>query len=85
MGRVNSQADGNILAQHAAAVTPSDTLNLPTAPARIYVGGAGNVAVITSRGDTVTFTAPAVGSVLPVAVRRVMSTNTTATLLVALY
>ena len=68
--------------QTAAAVTPSDT----TAQSyrAIYVGGAGNVAVQTVGGNTVTFTAPPVGSILPVEVQKVMSTNTTATLLIGL-
>ena len=66
----------------AKAVTPSDT-NAQSYRA-IYVGGAGNVAVVTEGGDTVTFTAPPVGSIIPVSVQKVMATNTTATLLVGL-
>lgn len=63
----------------------SDTLDLPFVTRAIYVGGAGNVAVITKGGETVTFTAPPVGSILPIRATRLMSTNTTATLLIGLW
>jgi hypothetical protein len=68
----------------AIAVVPSNSVNLAY-PSVIYVGGAGNVTVVTAQGDVVTFTAPAVGSVLPVQVTRVNATGTTATALVAIY
>ena len=70
----------------AAAVTPGDATVFP--PSLVYVGGAGNVAVMPAAQEgraspaAVTFTAPPVGSVLPVLCSRVMATNTTATLLV---
>jgi hypothetical protein len=69
----------------AQAVTPSDTTVINCRA--IYVGGAGNVAVKTANGATaVTFTAPPVGTILPVLIDQgqIMSTNTTATLLIAL-
>lgn len=69
----------------AQAVTPGDTT--PVSCRAIYVGGAGNVAVKTTPGATaVTFTAPPVGSIIPVVIDGgyIMSTNTTATLLLAL-
>ena len=67
----------------AAAVTPSDATVINAAA--LYIGGAGNVAVI-MEGDTaaVTFTAPPVGTVLNISVSKVMATNTTATLILAL-
>ena len=70
----------------AFSVTPSDTAVFPAS--LIYVGGAGNVAVMPAAQEgrasptAVTFIAPPVGSTLPVLVSRVMSTNTTATALV---
>lgn len=70
----------------AAAVTKSDTEVFP--PSLIYVGGAGNVNVMPAAQEgrasptAVLFTAPPVGSVLPVLCSRVMSTSTTATALV---
>jgi hypothetical protein len=66
----------------AKAITTSDTV--PQTYRAIYVGGAGNVTVVTEGGDTVTFTAPPVGSIIPVSVQLVKATLTTATLLVGL-
>lgn len=69
----------------ATAVTPSDTTIVNCRA--IYVGGAGNVAVKTTASATaVTFTAPPVGTILPIDITggQIMSTNTTATLLIAL-
>jgi hypothetical protein len=66
----------------AQAVTPSDTTVI--VGKAIYVGGAGNVAVTTAAGTVVTFTAPPVGSVIPINFTKIMATNTTATLLIAL-
>ena len=69
----------------AAAVTPSDTTIINCRA--LYIGGAGNVAVKTTAGATaVTFTAPPVGTILPINIDggQVMSTNTTATLIVSL-
>lgn len=68
----------------AAAVTPSDTGHIGNARA-LYVGGAGNVKVVTAAGTTVTFTGVQAGSVLPVRATRVFSTDTTATNIVAIY
>jgi hypothetical protein len=50
----------------------------------LYVGGAGDVVVVNFDGSTVTFKAVPVGTILPVAGRRVNSTNTTATLMLGL-
>lgn len=50
----------------------------------LYIGGGGNVAVVMESGAVLTFTAPPVGTVLPVRGKRVNATNTTATLMVGL-
>jgi hypothetical protein len=63
----------------AVAITKSDTES--NAFSSIYVGGAGNVAVVTEEGTTVTFTAPPVGSIIPIRTSKVLAA-TTATLLV---
>jgi hypothetical protein len=72
-----------------AAVTPSDTVDLAKVnnqfPRSLYVGGAGNVVVVTPSGTSATFAGVAAGAILPVQARRVNSTNTTATSIVALY
>ena len=77
-------------------ITKSDTVNLDgstysaTATAKavpcdaIWVGGAGIVAAVQSNGMVANFTCVA-GSHLPIRAIRVNSTNTTATLLLALY
>lgn len=72
-------------AEGGAAVTPSDSEDLPTASRALYIGGAGNVAVVTVGGDTVTFVGLASASILPVRVARVLATGTTATNIVALW
>ena len=72
-------------AENAVAITPSDVADLPKTSRAIYVGGAGNLAVVTKRGDTVTFQNLGAGSVLSVRVARVLSTGTTATNLINLY
>lgn len=69
-------------ARHAAAITTSDTAN--NVAQAIYIGGAGNLAVITSGGDTVTFTNLPAGAIFPVSVTKVLATGTTATGLVGL-
>lgn len=69
--------------RNAAAVTPSDTAD--NTGSAIYVGGAGNVVVDTETGQTVTFTAPPVGAILPIRVVRVRATGTTATNLLRLW
>jgi hypothetical protein len=76
---------GSVPADDAVAVTPHDTTQLATVSRGLYVGGAGNVAVLMASGQTVTFVGVAAGSVLPIRVARVNSTNTTATNIVALY
>lgn len=52
----------------------------------VYVGGTGNVAVLMWRdASPVTFMAVQAGTMLPIRVRKVMTTDTTATNIVALY
>lgn len=74
-------------ARKLRAVTPSDTVNLPEGVCRaLWVGVAGNVTVL-AEDDTlaVTLTASSAGQIIPVRTRRVNSTNTTATTIVAMY
>lgn len=66
-------------------VTKSDTTVLPVTRA-LYIGGAGDVAVVHADGGAaVTYSAMAAGQIYPLQVTKVMSTNTTATNIVALY
>lgn len=72
-------------ASKGVAVTKSDATVLETTRA-LYIGGAGDVAVIfADGGSAVTLAGAVAGSILPVQVTKVMSTNTTATSIVALY
>ena len=70
---------------HAAAVTPSDVTALATDARGLYVGGAGNVNLVTSGGETVLFSGVTAGSVLPVRTHQVLAAGTTATNIVALW
>jgi hypothetical protein len=66
------------------AVTPSDT-TLVNCRA-LWVGGTGALAVATQSGTAITLSAVPAGTLIPIALDqgRVMATNTTATLIVAL-
>jgi hypothetical protein len=76
------------------AVTKSDTTELKITlsdgsvrwPRSLYVGGGGDVAILAA-SDTaaVTLSSVPAGTILPVKAAKVMSTNTTATNIVALY
>lgn len=71
----------------AASITKSDTVNINSDASltdAIYVGGAGVVVVVFQDDTTAAFTCVA-GQVLPVRAKRVNSTSTTATLMLALY
>lgn len=72
----------------AIAITKSDSTTYNAANGGeingIYVGGTGDVAVTTSNGEVVTFSAVPVGTILPITVSKVMSTNTSATLMLGL-
>ena len=67
----------------AATVTPSDTTQLGGVRG-LFVGGAGNINLETEAGTTLVFTGVTAGSILPIRVKRVLSTSTTATNIVAL-
>ena len=81
-------------AYRAAAVTPSNTSDIPSVSNQngsgnngcvIYVGGAGNLDVTTAGGDRVTFTGLLAGQFVPVQVVRVWAAGTTATNIIALW
>jgi len=68
----------------AVAITTSDTVDLAKVTDGIWVGGAGIVVAVFPNGKTVNFTCTA-GQLLPIRVKRVNATTTTATLMAALY
>lgn len=67
---------------NAAAVTPHDT-NANDFEA-LYIGGTGNVSVVTEGDQTVAFMGVPVGTTLYIRVKRVRATGTTATNIVGL-
>jgi hypothetical protein len=79
-------------AGRAAAVTPSNTTNIPsvsggtnTEGAILYTGSGGIIKVMTIGGDIVTFYSVPAGQILQVRVLRVYAEVTTATNIVALW
>jgi len=75
-------------AAHCYAVTPNDSIDIPTTAKAIYVGTTGDIKVELA-GDnvgvaTVFKTVPA-GAFLPIRARRIWATGTTATNIVAMY
>lgn len=76
-----SPATGTMPGYDAFTITPSDSVDL-THPARaIYVGGGGDISLVTLAGNTVVFTAVPQGTIFPMQAQRINSTNTTASLL----
>ena len=72
-------------AVYAGAVTTSDSVNLSSIARALYVGTGGNVVAVMPNDDVVTFSSVQSGQILPVRVKRVNATNTTASNIVALY
>lgn len=67
----------------AGAVTPSDSAT--TFANALYIGGSGNVSVVTEGNDTVTFSNVPAGSTIVLRVVQVRSTGTTATNIVRMW
>lgn len=79
-------------AGRAAAVTPSDTENIPSVSggtnkegAILYTGSGGSIKVMTIGGDVVTFADTQPGQILQVRVLRVYAEDTDATDILALW
>lgn len=68
------------------AITPSDTSALPAITRQIWVGGAGNIALVLN-GDTTSLVMTAVpaGTMLDISAKQINATQTTATNLVGFY
>jgi hypothetical protein len=67
------------------AVTPSDTIDLPQTSDAVWVGGAGTVAAVASDNTVTQITAVPAGALLPIKVRRINLTGTSATPILVLY
>jgi hypothetical protein len=72
-------------ARRGFAIAPSDATDLVAETRAIYVGVAGDLSVVLSSGDEVTFSGVAGASILPLRISRVKATGTSATQLVGLY
>lgn len=72
-------------AANAAAVTPSDSVDLATVSTALLASGAGVVSCDLQGSGTSVLIPIGAGVVLPVRVRRVRATGTTATGIVALW
>lgn len=67
----------------SAVITPADA-DVATNWRALYIGGTGHVRVTTVDGNDTLFSAVPAGTILPVAVKRVWTTTTTATLIVGM-
>lgn len=68
------------------AVTPIDATPLVGGACRaFYIGGDGDLSIITQSGNTVTFVGLVAGTILPVGGTHVKATGTTATNIVAIW
>jgi hypothetical protein len=79
-----SELKSATLATNCIAVTPSDTVDLFREGKIIVLTTAGNVKVLTSGGQIVTLTL-ALKEVLPISIKRVFNTDTTAVGIYVIY
>lgn len=77
--------NANIFPAGSQSFTIYSSADHPNQGCVLYVGGAGDLAVVTSSGSEVTLVGVLAGSFIPVQVLRVEATNTTATNIVALW
>jgi len=85
---VNSITDANTLVLSTDIMASGDGYTLyadDNAGCVLYVGGAGNLRVLTSSGSDITFTGVLAGSFIPVQVKRVFATSNTASSILALW
>lgn len=86
MTRYTGRADAiNAPAQRGFAIAPSDGADLVAETRGLWVGASGDIVLVLASGDEVTIAGAVGGTVLPLRVRRVKASGTTATQLVGLY
>lgn len=76
----NRRSDMDDPAEKAFAISPSDTDNLPFTTRGIYTGAGGQITVDMVDEGKVTFTNLPPGTILPIRVRKVYATGTTASM-----
>lgn len=67
----------------AFSITPADSV-MGTKARALYIGTGGNITVVTNDGTSTTFHNVVSGTILPVSVKQVSSTGTTASNIVGL-
>lgn len=65
-------------------IAPSDSTDLSEVTRAVYIGTGGAIAAVMLGGEDVTFTSVPGGTLLPVRLRRIKATGTTATALIGL-
>ena len=70
---------------HAFSITPHDSNELAYVTRGIWIGGDGDLVVITKHDETVTFANAVAGTIVPIRAKIVKATGTSATSLVGLY
>lgn len=75
-----TNADQTVSAYNAASLAESDTATFPTTRA-IYVGSGGDVAVEMNGGAQVTFVGVGTGTILPIQIRKLLTTTTASSIL----
>ena len=76
---------GKTTPTHARSVQPNDAADLIALTKGVYVLVGGDLAVTMAEGETVTFSAVPSKTYLPISVRRIWQTGTTATFITALW
>jgi hypothetical protein len=71
--------------EQGVAVVPDDSADLVAVTRALYVGGAGDLAVRMADGTPLVFGAVPAGTLLPLRVRQVLATGTTASRIVGLW
>jgi len=79
----SGRADADGPATFGFAIAPSDLQFLEEQTRGIWVGGSGNITLMLTSGRIVVLIGAVAGSLIPVKVKKVYSTGTTATNLVA--
>jgi len=77
-------ANATVAAHGAASVTPSDSAEIPITRS-LFIGTNGNIKVTMADGQEITFINLTAGTIFPIQVVKVWSTETTVTTVIALY
>jgi hypothetical protein len=86
MTRYSGRADAiSAPAQSGFAITPNDAADLAAETRGLWVGASGDLSLVLASGDEVTMPGVVGGTLLPLRVRRVKASGTSATQLVGLY